>query len=334
MKKKLYSIIITMLLCGMAQAQIDSLQQIPATVPYTCDFNNQTDNARWILTRSGSVYSSYLNHFAIGTGTSVSGGTDKSLYISNDTMGTETYGANSESSRYFAERIIDFGNVPQNYVLELDWKASGYTSGTSLISGLKVFLRDTTDLMPDGNPSYSDEHLEFAVGDTIWRHLRIPLANVSGLRILQFYTWGYLNANARLVPAAIDNISITPATCDAPQFTVTPIGNRAVLDWQGSVMDTFLIVWRPVSGTSQDNEFLEVVGSSDTLEGLIPNTEYIAWMAKICGSDTSAMYLGTHFITGCGTYPAPFEEHFGSTQHCWTLDLAFSVGLDYIYTQN
>ena len=83
--KKLYTILISMLLCGVVQAQIDSVQQIPATVPYGCDFNNPGENARWILTRSGSVYSTYLNHFAIGTGTSVAGGADQSLYISNDT---------------------------------------------------------------------------------------------------------------------------------------------------------------------------------------------------------------------------------------------------------
>ena len=110
--KKLSTILITMLLCGAAQAQIDSLQQIPATVPYSCDFSNQGENAHWILTRSGSVYTSYLNHFAIGTGTSVMGGADMSLYISNDTL--ESYGANNESSRYFAERILDFGDTPQN----------------------------------------------------------------------------------------------------------------------------------------------------------------------------------------------------------------------------
>ena len=79
MKKKLYTLILLTLLCTWAQAQIDSVQLIPATVPYSCDFNNPSENARWIRTRSGSVYSSYLNHFAIGTGTSVAGGTDRSL---------------------------------------------------------------------------------------------------------------------------------------------------------------------------------------------------------------------------------------------------------------
>ena len=112
--KKNYIIIVMLLSCCQIQAQIDSVQQIPATVPYSCDFNNPSENTRWVLSRSGSVYSSYLNHFAIGTGTSVEGGADQSLYISNDNTGLELYGANSESSHYYAERLINFGSEPQN----------------------------------------------------------------------------------------------------------------------------------------------------------------------------------------------------------------------------
>lgn len=44
--------------------------------------------------------------------------------------------------------------------------------------------------------------------------------------------------------------------------------------------------------------------------------------------------LQSDYTTGCDTFVAPFEEHFGSSQHCWTLDLAYTVGLDYIYTSN
>ena len=44
--------------------------------------------------------------------------------------------------------------------------------------------------------------------------------------------------------------------------------------------------------------------------------------------------LQSDYTTGCDTFVAPFEEHFGSNQHCWTLDLAYTVGLDYIYTSN
>ena len=120
---------IMLLLCGWVQAQIDSLQLIPATVPFSCDFNSQSENQRWILTRSSCFMAEPSNRFVIGTGTSVAGGADKSLYVSGDTTGLESYGANSESCRLFAERILDFGNIPQNWVLELDWKASGNQNG-------------------------------------------------------------------------------------------------------------------------------------------------------------------------------------------------------------
>ena len=322
-------------LFGRAEAQMDSEQLVPATVPYSCDFNNPGENARWILSHFAWSSSDTVNHFTIGTSTSYAqDGVDNSLYVSNDMTGLDAYGANAESSFLFAERIFDFGAVPQNFDLELDWKASGNLSGSNVYGGLKVFLRDTSYLMPQESQTYADDFLEFAVNDTVWSHIHIPLHNVSGIKTLQFYSWGYINANARLVPAAIDNISITPATCEAPQFTVTVDGTNAIFNWQGADADSFLIIYRLANESAQNNAYELVGGHTATVSGLIPNAEYIAWMAKLCGTDTSAIFLGTHFTTGCGTYIAPFEEHFGSSQHCWTLDLSFSEISDYIYTSN
>ena len=324
-----------LLLCGWTQAQIDSLQQIPATLPYSCDFNNSSENARWILSHFAWTSSDTVNHFTIGASTSyVQNGMDKSLYVSNDTTGLAAYGANAESSYLFAERIFDFGAVPQDFDLELDWKASGNQSGSSILGGLKVFLRDTAYLMPQESQTYADDFLAVAVNDTAWSHIHVPLHDVSGIKTLQFYSWGYINANTRLVPAAIDNISIMPTSCEAPQFTVTTIGTNAAFSWQGAETDTFLIIYRLANESVQDLVYETVVGNFDTISGLIPNAEYIAWMAKICDGDTSAMYLGTHFTTGCGTYVAPFEEHFGTSQHCWTLDLSFTELSNYIFTSN
>ena len=337
MKKYIYTLL-AVILSGMfapTQAQIDSLQLIPATLPYSCDFNNSSENARWILSHFTWTSSDTVNHFTIGASTSyVQNGMDKSLYVSNDTTGLAAYGANAESSYLFAERIFDFGAMPQDFDLELDWKASGNQSGSSILGGLKVFLRDTAYLMPQESQTYADDFLAVAVNDTAWSHIHVPLHDVSGIKTLQFYSWGYINANTRLVPAAIDNISIMPTSCEAPQFTVTTIGTNAAFSWQGAETDTFLIIYRLANESVQDLVYETVVGNFDTISGLIPNAEYIAWMAKICDGDTSAMYLGTHFTTGCGTYVAPFEEHFGTSQHCWTLDLSFTELSDYIFTSN
>lgn len=137
-----------------------------------------------------------------------------------------------------------------------------------------------------------------------------------------------------MAQAQIDNDSITSGPCEAPQFVVYANGTNAYYYWADTDSDTFLIIYRPQSGSAQDNMYEIVNGDEAVITGLLPLTNYITWMAKICDGDTSAIDSAAYFTTGCGTFAAPFEEHFGSTQHCWTLDLAFSVGLDYIYTQN
>ena len=98
--------------------------------------------------------------------------------------------------------------------------------------------------------------------------------------------------------------------------------------------DTFLIIYNLSSGMPEDNVYEMVVGEQHVISGLLPQTEYIARMAMICNGDTSALSEGTIFTTGCGTYIAPYEEHFGSSQHCWTLDPSFSLGVNQIYTTN
>ena len=175
------------------------------------------------------------------------------------------------------------------------------------------------------------------------------------------------------VQAQSDSTSTT-TVCEAPLFTVSTIGTDAFFNWLDSdnnivfvtdtlivadtvIMadadtvivpdtlvvidtvtdtetDTFLIIYRLLSGTPEDNGYERVVGNEYVISGLLPMTEYIAWMAKICNGDTSALSEGEPFTTGCGTFVAPYEEHFGSIQHCWTLDPSFTLTTGYIYTTN
>ena len=332
--KKLYTILISMLLCGWVQAQIDSVQQIPATVPYTCDFSNQSENAHWILSRYPTTpYIYFLNHFVIGTGTSVTGlADDYALYVSHDENGN--YSAMAESCHLFAERVIDFGSDGGIYDLELDWKASGTTPNFYQSGGLKVFLRDTSDMMPEGAPAYANEHLDYALYDNSWRHGHVNLGYVSGVKTLQFYTWGYNASQSLQVPAAVDNISIYPTVCVAPFFTISFGTSAVTFQWQGSPTDTFLVVYRPESGTYSDNVYDTVTGSSYAVTGMMPNTAYVAWMARICNGQASALSEPNHFVTPCMTYPTPFVETFTTDANCWSWDNNFFTynQSGYIYT--
>ena len=62
------------------------------------------------------------------------------------------------------------------------------------------------------------------------------------------------------------------------------------------------------------------MGSSITLENLQMNTAYIAWIAQICGTDTSAVSTGSTFSTTCGTAVVtnsfPWTETFTSYPSC------------------
>jgi len=332
MKKKLYAIIIMSLLCTWAQAQIDSVQLIPATVPYSCDFSNPSENAHWILSRYPAAPATiYYNHFVIGTGTSVTGlSDDYSLYVSRDTSGN--YMAMGENSHLFAERLIDFG-AGGIFDLEFDWKASGCTPSYYQSGGMKVFLRDTSDLMPTGAPAYTDDHLEYALNDNTWRHVHVNLGYVSGVKTLQFYTWGYTAAQSLQVPAAVDNVSIYATECEPPFFSLMLGSSEVTFQWQGTPVDTFLIVYRPESGTYSDNIYDTVTGSSALVTGMIPNTAYVAWMAKICNGHASALSEAFHFVTPCGTFIAPFTETFTTDANCWSWsNNTYTYQNGYIYT--
>ena len=190
----------------------------------------------------------------------------------------------------------------------------------------------------------------------------------------KFYTIITLLLLCGWAQAQIDSVQVDSTACIAPQFTVYPIGTDAFFNWldtDNNVIfvtdtlivadtvivgdadtvvvtdtvivtdtvvlmetDTFLIIYRLLSGTPEDNVYEMVVGDEYVISGLLPMTAYIAWMAKICNGDTSALSEGELFTTGCGTFVAPYEEHFGSIQHCWTLDPSFTLTTGYIYTTN
>ncbi len=115
-----------------------------------------------------------------------------------------------------------------------------------------------------------------------------------------------------MVQAQIDNDSITSGPCEAPQFVVYANGTNAYYYWSdtgsdttansdtavSTGIDTFLIIYRPQSGSAQDNMYEIVNGDEAVITGLLPLTNYITWMAKICDGDTSAIDPAAYFTTG------------------------------------
>ena len=286
-------------------------------MPYSCDFTNDAENSQWLMTQTG------LNHFVIGDGTSYDEGSDMSMYISNDDLGT--YDANAEASYIYAERIIDFGETPISINISVDWKASGNINGTSMNSALIVYLRDADEATPTGFPSYVNNYLQYSNSNYEWTHQDIQVDEVSGLKKIQFFTWGYDQGTATQVPAAIDNISIVEATCITPSFTVVPEAFSATVSWDGDPSGSYLVVYRPQGTSSSENLYENVVGDSVVLTDLTPATNYYVWVAQLCGSDTSVMGFAHTFTTECATITVTDDHAFvegfdGITSgipYCW-----------------
>ena len=291
--------------------------QTPSSLPYSCDFTNDAENSQWLMTQSG------VNHFVIGDGTSYDEGTDMSMYISNDDL--DTYAATAEASYIFAERIIDFGETPVTINISLDWKASGNINGTSMNSALIVYLRDADEATPTGFPSYVNNYLQYSISNSDWTHQDIQVDEVSGLKKIQFFTWGYDQGTATQVPAAIDNLSIVEASCITPEFTVVPDAFSATVSWDGDPSGTYLVIYRPQGTSATENVYEQVVGDSIVITELTPATNYYIWVAQLCGNDTSVTGFAHTFTTECATITVTddhaFVESFdGITSgipYCW-----------------
>lgn len=136
-------------------------------------------------------------------------------------------------------------------------------------------------------PSYMDQSLVFGAQLNNWTHVTTQLTDVSGYKKLQFFTWGYSFPEARVVPAAVDNIAIQEAGCVTPTMTFEPGAQTVVITHDGPTDGLYYLQYR-ISGSSamMDTTF---TGSTITLENLQMNTAYVAWISQICGTDTSAI---------------------------------------------
>ena len=304
--------------------------QVPAQLPYNHDFTDEEENSQWVLTTSGT------NHWFIGNGTSyLDDGMDKSLYISNDDNGT--YAASSESSYIYAERFFDFGETPSSFTISADWKASGYVSGTSIYSAVLMYVRDADEATPEGAfPSYVNNYLQYSVLDNDWSHVSVQIDSISGVKKLQFFTWGYSNEDARTVPGAIDNISIEESACVTPTFSFETTDVTATLTHNGAEDGTYLLIYRVRGSSVSTNTYVNFTGSTYTISDLDPNTTYYAWLAQLCGGDTSVTNFAQTFTTQCGIFTAPYGDDFTEEPTCWFIDedeFLYSTS-GYLYSYN
>ena len=320
--KRLFTIMLfaVMLLPWMAQAQTT-----PASLPYSCGFEDATENANWVIENGAST-----NKFFIGSVTNASNGGANSLYISNSATGT-TYNYSTGSSGYvYAYREFSVTTAGA-YVFSYDWKANGESSWDYI----RVFIVPsgaTTTLVPSsaGSSSHSGIGTSNLPSDWIaldggsklnqqssWQtHLASDGVSLdTGTHKLVFY-WRNDGSGGTQPPAAIDNIQIAQLTCPNVSNIVASgvTATNAVISWHERGTATQWIIEYDTTGFVRGNGIIDIATDTTySIMGLEANTEYTVYVRALCGVGDTSLVLSTTFRTQCMAYDEnslPITENF------------------------
>ena len=264
--------------------------QQPAPLPYTCDFENTTENGNW-----GLINGSQPNKWAIGA--AENNGGQQSMYISNTDGATNEYTIGATSYVY-AMRSLNF-NEQGVYEIEFDWKANGYSSNDLL----RAFLVPESEMINDG-----DGYVMAATGNgtparwidvgtgnlnnqTIWQHAysKVTITN-TGIYNLVFFWKNYSNTEGNQAPGVIDNISVQTQSCPTPYaVTVTNVmTTTATIAWTEFGTATNWEVQYGPAGFTLGTEPVEAVTSManwNITTRLAANSSYDVYVRSVCNGD-------------------------------------------------
>lgn len=271
--------------------------QIPAEVPFLCDFEDRQETRNWTFANSTK------NYWKIGNQTSQSG--DSALYITNGTA----YKYDHNACVSWAYRDILF-NDGHEFLLSFDWKAGG----ESTFDYLKVYIGDASPVTasnssatitdPQGAVIIKNGTDDYFNLDTTWSHYSDYLNSSYASQYKRVYfAWRNDGSGGNQIPAAIDNFSIISAQCGrAARFFVNDIQhNTAVAYWvpESSNDRQWEIVYG-ATGFDPDtiSNPIPVNDTTYVFQNLRPNTSYDVYVRMVCGDGSFGFWSKTEFTTG------------------------------------
>ncbi|MCQ2294299.1 MAG: fibronectin type III domain-containing protein, partial [Bacteroidales bacterium] len=275
--------------------------QIPATVPYSYDFEDSTEFANWQTSTNNNDVNWYRGSLDAYSGSN-------SMYVSADNGATISTNMNAiiNSAIY---RDIDFGSIDSTFEISFRYRCGGTTANR--YDGLMVFLVDPTmPVVPSNagitspwgnvNDLYRIANLRC---DTTWRTFHGSFDTIHGVQRVAFFWFNQSTGDAGFEwgPCAVDDITVNYSPCPRPlnlDVDVENIGSTtARLVWDGPSSATYRVAYRVAGAPASTNMFALSTTNNITLTGLDPMTTYNAWVQKICGSDSSLFSDGVGFVT-------------------------------------
>ena len=298
--------------------------QMPATLPYSCDFETQAEVAEWTISNSTST-----NGWAYGTAASGGVITNNSLFISNDGS-SYSYTLTSAGTVTASRRFISQGAV--NYQLSFDLNIQGQTT----LDFLKVYVLPK-DSIYDGasGTSYpffgvsgftspyllskkgSNNFFNF-MSERVYCDIPNTIMGNFGDTMQVVFVWVNNASSGTQPPAAIDNLSINYTTCEPPTALAIPTSTitdvSAIVNWTAaSANSSFTIEYKKASQTWAQAQAIQNASSGQIITGLDQNTEYNVRLLADCFG-VESIYVLSNFKTLCGNITSyPWFEGFENT---------------------
>ena len=290
-----------------------------ATIPYTCDFEEETERASWIIANS-----THSNKWYIGTETD---STNNKLYVSNDNGATCSYSTSGQNVVY-AYRYIQFDESAVGYKIDFDWQGGGesnfdfvkvglFDAGFSLEPGSSLPGWVGSTSVQDGF-TYLSDTMKYNKSTTL-RHAEIVVNGqyANGTIKKLVFAWRQDSGGGDSQGVAVDNISVTSLACFAPtDITLAEEGRQAnsltfdIADENGSEWEIQYRVYGTDGWTSAF--FTSAAGAE--LSDLLSGTMYQVRVRTICGEDSTWFTSTKLYSTLCEaiavTEETPYFEGF------------------------
>ena len=264
---------------------VTTLSSLAAPVPYTCDFEDATENAAWTL-----VNGSQTNKWYIGNAVHSSG--DSALYISNNNGLNNEYD-NTIASIVWAYRDIAFDNSPE-FALSFDWRCNGESTFDYLevYSGAPAPVTAGTETAP-----LNATLLGRFNQDTVWRHEMLLLnSQYSNTTQRLYFLWKNDGSQGDFPAAGLDNITVTGMICGSPYnlaLDTTTSSSATVHFTPASIGDAN---WEMVVLAPNDTiDASQAIALSDTtyeITNLASGVPYRVFVRTDCGSGDYSGWVG------------------------------------------
>ena len=281
--------------------------RVPATLPYTCGFEDAAENNGWVLLNGTQTNKWYIGTAAYNSGT-------HGLYISNDEGASNNYSTGS-ASYVFAYRTINVENA-SDYTIAFSWKAYAesccdYIRAFLVPADITINANASNGIGTTGAPT---NWIAIDGGNKLnyvssWQNVsNVFSIENAGYYNLVFY-WRNDGSSGTMPPAIIDNVSVIEVSCPTVASLVADpadiTDNSAVITWveRGPATN-----WEVIVSTTEVTDFasattVPVTEPSYSATGLDAETLYHVYVRANCGTDENSDWVSSTFSTvaACAT---------------------------------